>query len=529
MIPLSDQFLSAAEQVRVAASVRATIIALGESDPFLLRQRIQVRGRLLDSGMTHKFVLIAFGELAAEGVLESWWQNDGTPLEDAVVAIRSFGMSQAVPRTLLEAVLGSPPRRVIRAFANLPAAVVGGSAQASTAAPVLPPVGVSVKPPTDRQDGSSVLYERFAALQHANQEPVMSRTAFSAWVKRLRRERGWSEVAFRVGLLDGRAQLHPIYGPPADAEPDSVGTDHAQVTDRQAKWGPMALPSTSTTSFRGCGCSWQTVAILSALACLAWVVTFAVSNWTTAVAPQPPARASLQVKMLEPLSAEVRIDGRVVGKTDSIQKEIAPGLRPVTIHAVGYRDRDEKVLFEAGEVTRLLDVRLQPLPIRLKVNANVVGADIFVDNQLVGKITGGADTFEVPATAKSLVLSSDGYADTRLELQLTAGEPAVLNAVLTPEPLEGSADPEGSGGLLSRDEVRETISKSAARIAACARPESAGSTVKVRFSVASSGSVTEVESLDGGSVGACVAGIVATLRFRAFSGNAVTISYPFTF
>jgi hypothetical protein len=532
VIPLSDQFLSAAEQVRVAASVRATIIALGESDPFLLRQRIQVRGRLLDSGMTHKFVLIAFGELAAEGVLETWWQNEGAPLEDAVVAIRSFGMSQAVPRTLLEAVLGSPPRRVIRAFANPPAAVVGSSAQASTAAPVPPPVGVSVKPPNDRQGGSSVLYERFAAIQTANQEAVMSRTAFSAWVtaegERLRRERGWSDVAFRVEFFDGRAQLVPTNGGLKDSEPVRLVT-HAPKTDFQAKWGAMAMPSASTTSFRGCGCSWQTVAILSAVACLAWLVTFAVSNWTTAVAPQPPPRASLQVKMLEPLSAEVRIDGRVVGKTDSIQREIAPGLRPVTIHAVGYRDRDEKILFEAGQVTRLLDVRLQPLPIRLKVNANVVGADIFVDNQLVGKITGGADTFEVPATAKSLVLSSDGYADTRLELQLTAGEPAVLNAVLTPEPLEGSADPEGSGGLLSRDEVRETISKSAARIAACARPETAGSTVRVRFLVASSGSVSEVESLDGGSVGECVAGIVATLRFRAFSGNAVTISYPFTF
>lgn len=530
---MGDQFLSAVDQVSVATSVRATLVAMGESDPFLLRQRIQVRGRLLDNGITHKSILIAFGELAAEGVLESWWHNDGSPLADGVAAIRSFGMSQAVPRTLLEAVLGSPPRSAILGLANPPAASAKPSSSASAAADRSQPVAASVQPPTYRQGGSSVLYERFAALQHANQEPVMSRTAFSAWVtaegERLRRERGWSDVAFRVGLLDGRAQLNPIYGGPADAEPDRLGNGHAQMTALQAKWGPMAMPSTSTTSFRGCGCSWQTVALLLGFACLAWFVTSAVSNWTKPVAPQPPARASLQVRMLEPLSAEVRIDGRVVGKTGSIQGDIAPGLRPVTIHAVGYRDRDEKLLFEAGQVTRLLDVRLQLLPIRLKVNANVVGADVFVDDQLVGKTTGGADTYEVPATAKSLVLRSDGYADTRLALQLTAGEPAVMNAVLTPQPAEGSAVFEGSGGLLSRDEVRETIHKSAARIAACARPETAGSTVRVRFSVASSGAVSEVESLDGGAAGACVAGIVATLRFRPFSGTAITISYPFTF
>jgi len=79
---------------------------------------------------------------------------------------------------------------------------------------------------------------------------------------------------------------------------------------------------------------------------------------------------------------------------------------------------------------------------------------------------------------------------------------------------------------LSKDEVRSTIARYGSRIARCKTPETAGTTVKVSFAIEPSGSVSGAASPDG-VPGACAAGVVAGMKFKAFEGAALPITYPF--
>ena len=97
----------------------------------------------------------------------------------------------------------------------------------------------------------------------------------------------------------------------------------------------------------------------------------------------------------------------------------------------------------------------------------------------------------------------------------------------TPAISETSRPAAGTRVSLSRDEVRSTIARYGSRIARCKTPETAGTTVKVSFAIEPSGSVSGAASPDGGAPGACVAAVVAGVKFNAFEGAAIPIIYPF--
>ncbi len=92
-------------QTETAASVRAALESLGKSDASMLLHRVQVRGWLADAGIRDRAVLVAFGELASEGVLYAWWHGEGVSMEDATRTISDLGMDSALPRALLAQVL----------------------------------------------------------------------------------------------------------------------------------------------------------------------------------------------------------------------------------------------------------------------------------------------------------------------------------------------------------------------------------------------------------------------------------------
>jgi hypothetical protein len=80
---------------------------------------------------------------------------------------------------------------------------------------------------------------------------------------------------------------------------------------------------------------------------------------------------------------------------------------------------------------------------------------------------------------------------------------------------------------LTKDDVRGTIARYGSRISRCKTAETAGSTVKVSFSIDPSGSVSGAASPDGGAPGACVAGVVAGMKFNAFQGSTIPVTFPF--
>ena len=107
-------------QTETAASVRAALDSLGQCDASMLLHRVQVRGWLADAGINDRALLVAFGELASEGLLHAWWNGLGAPMEDATRTISALGMDSAVPRALLAQVL-APAHPQIRTVSSAPA------------------------------------------------------------------------------------------------------------------------------------------------------------------------------------------------------------------------------------------------------------------------------------------------------------------------------------------------------------------------------------------------------------------------
>ncbi len=105
------------------------------------------------------------------------------------------------------------------------------------------------------------------------------------------------------------------------------------------------------------------------------------------------------------------------------------------------------------------------------------------------------------------------------------GNPAAAPAPAAP-PAPAAAPVSAPKATLSKDEVRSTIARYGSRIARCKTPETAGTTVKVSFSIDPSGSVSGAASPDG-APGACAAAVVAGMKFKAFEGVALPITYPF--
>lgn len=105
------------------------------------------------------------------------------------------------------------------------------------------------------------------------------------------------------------------------------------------------------------------------------------------------------------------------------------------------------------------------------------------------------------------------------------GNPAAAPAPAAP-PAPAAAPAAAPKATLSKDEVRTNIARYGSRIARCKTPETAGTTVKVSFSIEPSGSVSGAASPDG-APGACAAAVVAGMKFKAFEGAALPITYPF--
>jgi formylglycine-generating enzyme required for sulfatase activity len=124
-------------QTETAASVRAALESLGKSDASMLLHRVQVRGWLSDAGINDRAVLVAFGELASEGVLYAWWHGEGVPMEEATRTISALGMDSAVPRALLAQVL-APAHPLVRTVSSDPAGHGLGSHRDTLMNPLAP-------------------------------------------------------------------------------------------------------------------------------------------------------------------------------------------------------------------------------------------------------------------------------------------------------------------------------------------------------------------------------------------------------
>ena len=225
-------------QTETAASVRAALDSLGQCDASMLLHRVQVRGWLADAGINDRALLVAFGELASEGLLHAWWNGLGAPMEDATRTISALGMDSAVPRALLAQVL-APAHPQIRTVSSAPAGhglrshrvalleqlaawsppprpITAGVAGDVTGGPSVHG-GSGARARTDRDVAASgltdeevrTLFERFVAVQLLNQESAVSWEGFARRVTQeaLRLKTLEPVVTFEVVVEKGKPRL----------------------------------------------------------------------------------------------------------------------------------------------------------------------------------------------------------------------------------------------------------------------------------------------------------------------------------
>ena len=158
-------------------------------------------------------------------------------------------------------------------------------------------------------------------------------------------------------------------------------------------------------------------------------------------APQVPEEISdpavLHVVDVEPSPASLFVDGEQVGLAPG--QFVVPSGRSVTvrIESPGHSAYESTMEIEAGELEQLRGVRLTALPAKLSVEANVHGAEILIDGNVVGQtVLGRAVEVETPATGRELSVQLEGYRTERRDLELSPGSREKVNVEMEVGPAE---------------------------------------------------------------------------------------------
>lgn len=125
-----------------------------------------------------------------------------------------------------------------------------------------------------------------------------------------------------------------------------------------------------------------------------------------------------------PDGADVFIDGRFEGTTPLGARDYQPGTYRVTFERSGYSPERRSVTVERGE-SRTVSVRLSPRLGSLRVNANVGGAQVFLDGREVGTIRSGSGVLELDSLepgAYQLTVVAPGYETFVSTVSVRSGE-----------------------------------------------------------------------------------------------------------
>ena len=142
---------------------------------------------------------------------------------------------------------------------------------------------------------------------------------------------------------------------------------------------------------------------------------------TPAPAPPGAAAGTLQVDAGEP-GALVAVDGKQLGLAPQ-RRELAPGPHRVRVTQEGREPWEREVQVIPGRTARLT-ARLEPESIRLRVVADVPGANVFLDRKFLG--TTPVEARDLSPGSHRLNVSADGYEMYAETLELGAGPREVL-------------------------------------------------------------------------------------------------------
>lgn len=125
-----------------------------------------------------------------------------------------------------------------------------------------------------------------------------------------------------------------------------------------------------------------------------------------------------------PDGADVFVNGRFQGTTPIAAQDVQPGTYDVTFERSGYTPERRSVTVDRGQ-SQTVSVRLSPRLGSLRVNANVGGAQVFLDGRAVGTIASGSGVLELDSLEPGqyqLTVVAPGYETFVSRVSVQAGE-----------------------------------------------------------------------------------------------------------
>ena len=158
-------------------------------------------------------------------------------------------------------------------------------------------------------------------------------------------------------------------------------------------------------------------------------------DWSQSVIVNGPGQVNAVLSPMQaPLSvnanvqgADVYVNGNRIGRTP-MTVQLAPGTYTVTVRATGYGDFNQTVQLQPMGQAQVNAV-LTALQAPLSVNANVQGADVYVNGSPVGRTP---ITVQLAPGTYAVTVRAQGYGDFNQTVQLQPMGQAQVNAVLVP-------------------------------------------------------------------------------------------------
>jgi len=158
---------------------------------------------------------------------------------------------------------------------------------------------------------------------------------------------------------------------------------------------------------------------------------------TVPAVPTVPAIDGFLSVTSTPAGADIAIDGRPIGEKTPQTAPLMPGPHTIKLTLEGYQDWTEAVSVTAGKTVEI-GATLTPISGSATVTSTPSGAAIYVESY-----SGDVCIGETPHTDTAvshgnytIKLTLAGYQDWTEEIQVTSGETAYIDAILTPCPLQ---------------------------------------------------------------------------------------------
>ncbi len=160
---------------------------------------------------------------------------------------------------------------------------------------------------------------------------------------------------------------------------------------------------------------------------------------------------NLDIKLSESISAEVFIDGELVGQLPGIISGISSGKHELTVDAPLYRPNTQNVLVRGKDETQALEVTLQPAWAEYSFASVPEGANVVIDDQTQGKTP---LTLKVEEGTRTLRIEAPLFKPFTQEIGVVAGENLSIPAVnLVPADgiLSLDSSPTGAAVILNNE------------------------------------------------------------------------------